>query len=76
MPIVVEPGDELETVSLVLRRAQAERLRAITAARRTPENRLSISMVAREVVQRGLDELFCAEDRDSSASRSSREAAA
>lgn len=52
MPI--KTGGGLETVSLLLSERQVARLREIVAERRTDANRVSLSDVAREVVEFGL----------------------
>lgn len=76
MPNQTDDAEALQTVSLVLKRSQADRLRAITAGRRTPENRLSISTVAREVFERGLEVVCHGHDSHSPASRERVEGAA
>ena len=50
----VNRSGELETISLVLTKDQARRLRGIAAAFTTKHHRVSVSDVGREVVEAGL----------------------
>lgn len=71
MPI--KTGGGLETVTLVLAEGQVARLRQMTEERRSPINRVSLSDVAREIVEAGLATLPT--DDPQSADISKREAA-
>ena len=53
MPL--RPGTDLEVVSYVLTAEQAAAIRAIRDERTSPIHRVSLSDVAREVVQQGLE---------------------
>lgn len=52
--MVLAENSELKTESLVLTKDQSRRLREIRDSRKTPFNRVTLSDVARDVVEAGL----------------------
>ena len=52
--MALAPDSDLETVSLVLTKDQVRRLRALHDFQRTNHRRVSMSDIAREVVEEGL----------------------
>ncbi len=63
----------LQTITLVLTKSQTRRLRALAALRSTEWRRVSISDVAREVVEEGLPAVSAARDTAFSTSGTERE---
>lgn len=55
MPI--RTGGGLETISLVITEEQARRLRALCDSQKTASRRISVSHIAREVIDAGLKEV-------------------
>lgn len=55
MPI--KTGGGLETISLVITEEQARRLRALRDSQKTASRRISLSDIAREVIEAGLNEV-------------------
>ncbi len=66
----------LQTITLVLTKSQTRRLRALAALRSTEWRRVSISDVAREVVEEGLPVVSSVRNTASSTSGAEREAVA
>lgn len=53
----VKTGRGLQTITLVLPESQVKRLRALVDIQRSESNPVSLSAVARQVVERGLREI-------------------
>ncbi|MCG3177329.1 MAG: hypothetical protein MOGMAGMI_02301 [Candidatus Omnitrophica bacterium] len=69
------PDSELETASFVLTKDQVRRLRALRDLRKSDHQRVTLSDVAREVVNEGLDAVSRAPNIALTASREEGEAA-
>lgn len=67
---------KLETVSIVLTKSQASRMRSLAALRSTDIRRVSVSDVARDVVEQGLKVVLHGHNTDSTANVSEREGVA
>ena len=67
---------KLETVSIVLTKSQASRMRSLAALRSTDIRRVSVSDVARDVVEQGLKAVLHGQNTDSTANVSEREGVA
>ena len=68
MHMALSESSELKTESLVLTKDQSNRLRRIRDSRRTAVNRVSLSDIAREVVELGLQSFHLSESSEKTAS--------